>query len=455
MENRTLQKTQRKLGCREYHIVMIGVLLCFGFMASQCRARAVELDLTSGFDNGYVDLASPDKRYLEVLVTTPKHEHAGRRVPLNLALVIDKSGSMAREGKMKNVKQAALGMINRLRPGDRFSLIAYDNDAQILIPSEAMEGLYRARSLIKSLQAGGGTNLEAGLSEGIRQVRRYYSPDNINRVLLLSDGMANQGITSPGIISGRVYKQAERGISLSTFGVGLDFNEDLMAVLSESGRGMYYFIDHAENIQTILDKEFSSVEHLAAADIKITIELGAGLEIDKIFANNYQIQGNTINVRAGDLAAGELRRMQVRLRLPRLTAGEHRVGKVRMSYQLPGDKRIITATQDLRLTYLQDQTAIHQKRDQGVTERSFVFEAHTARSKAAAAVDQGDMASARMILDKAKRQLNAAEVQSKKVRREIRSVEIYAAELNKSLDRKAKASLQKKVKYRSYALEGC
>ena len=152
------------------------------------------------WDNPQVEAGQPGERMLELLVSAPQFPRGGDTpapTPLNLALVIDTSGSMAQEGKLAMVKTALHRMLDRLRPGDRFALISYNSTSRVCLPSEAVEDMQRARQVIDALQPGGSTNIAAGLAEGYRQIHSHFNATGINRVFLLSDGLANVGETSP------------------------------------------------------------------------------------------------------------------------------------------------------------------------------------------------------------------------------------------------------------------
>lgn len=418
---------------------------------------AAPLQLQVAFDNEYVSAAQPEARYLEVLVTAAETAAQRPRVPLNLALVIDTSGSMNDQGKLDYVKQAALALIDRLRPEDRFALIAYSTKARVLFPSQRVEQGQQMQWLINSLEATGGTNLGEGLLEGYREVRNYASPAMTNRVLLLSDGLANIGITSSAELSRLVLDQAEAGISLSSFGVGLEFNEDLMAAVAESGRGMYYFIDHPESMNSILSKEFKSVEQLAAADIKVNIVIGSDLVIDQVFANSFTVNGNTVSVRFGDLAGGERRRLQIRL-LPRQRGAgrSDNAAQVNVSCLLPGSSSALALSQNIGLIYTEDTKTAAAHQDKEVSERSAVFEANQAKKEAALAVDKGDQGRAAVILGEAKKKIEAAAPSaSVKVQDELTKMDSYAKNISKPMEAKERALEQKQVKHRVQEIEGC
>jgi Ca-activated chloride channel family protein len=304
--------------------------------------------------------------------------------------------------------------------------------------------------MIEGLRPGGSTNLGAGLIEGYRQVRRHYIPGGTNRVLLLSDGLANRGITSPRELSRIVEREGRDGISLAAFGVGLDFNEDLLASMAECGRGTYYYIDRPHRIPEILAREFSVLERIVALDVTITIEVRPEVVIRDVMGFDYRRDGNRYHVRIGDLAAGSRRRIMARIDAPAWSAGDHRVGQVTMHYQPRGESTTRSASSDLRLRYVREQAAVERNLNHDVTGRSAVYDANDARRQAAGMVDRGDLEGAREVLRKSKRTLESAPVQNEAVRDELAETEEYDAALAAPMDDEKKEAVQKGVKYRSY-----
>lgn len=440
---------------------IILLLACFAFfilLATDGHAAQAPLQLKVGFDNPRVERSAPGVRYLEVLTTTEGAQHArrqGPQLPLNIALVIDCSGSMRGQNKLETVKAAALSILDRLTPGDRFSLITYSSSSQVHIPSTAMEELDEARSIIMGLEPGGGTNLGEGLQAGYAQVRRYAGSNSLNRVFLLSDGLANSGITSPEQLTAIAAQEVGYNVSLSTFGVGLDFNEQLMADLSEYGHGMYYFIAETPMIQEALTQEFLAARSVVARDVQFTIHLDPRITVEKVFANSYQIDGNTVRIQMGDMSAGERRRLQLRLKMPALAAGRQEVGSVQLNYRDGERHRPHQDAKTLVLNYGNYGSSLAASQDSGITERSLVFEARYARDQAAHSFDQGSTADARKMLEKSIALMEQSAQKSKKIQEELSNSREYLDSLQQNLDHSERAQKQKAVRFHRYKLEGC
>jgi Ca-activated chloride channel homolog len=434
------------------HLVPAALALALALLAP-ATAPAAEIRVNTGFDNGAVYLSDPDERYLEIEVVAPEGGLRRRplgRARLNIALVLDKSGSMAEARKIDFVREAAHRLVDELQPGDRFALVTYDDRVEVPIPSEALEDRRFAHRVIDSLRPGGATNLGGGLLEGFRQVHRRYDPEGINRVLLLSDGLANRGITSPDELSSVTAREGESGVSVTTFGVGYDFNEDLLAGLAESGRGTYYYIDRPQEIPEMLAREFASIESVYAADVEITVELHADVVIHEVLGYRYRRDGNRYVIHVGSLSEGERRRVMCRLAPPRWPRGSHRIGQVLVRYQVPGEKRRLSSSQELHLKWLDDRREVSRELNRDVAERSAVFQANAARQKAATMVDKGDAAGAKRVLHESKSRLEAAPVQSERVRKELGENDAYEKTISAPMAADEKSAVQKEIKYKSY-----
>jgi Ca-activated chloride channel family protein len=206
-----------------------------------------------------------------------------QRTPLNLSLVIDRSGSMD-GAKLEYAKKAAMFVVDHVTPDDYLSIVIYDSEVKTLFPSQRVTNKVTLKNLIQQLRSGSSTNLSGGMLEGYNQVQATYKSGYVNRVLLMSDGLANEGITDNlslfNIVRGKLREQ---GISISTFGVGLDYNEDLMQGLAENGNGNYYFIANPEEIPGIFKKELNGLLYLYAQNTSIHITLPEGVKFSRLY----------------------------------------------------------------------------------------------------------------------------------------------------------------------------
>jgi hypothetical protein len=216
------------------------------------------------------------------LATAELHDVAHAR-PLNVALVVDCSGSMAEHDKMGRVRTALRRFVARLRPGDRIAIVTYSDEAGVALESGFFEDGERVRAALERLEPDGCTNLHAGLVLGYSEVARHRAPGLTNRVILLTDGIANCGVTDPDRIALDSMDFNRRGIDLSTIGVGVDLNRELLAKLASSGRGLFHFVADEEDISKVFDREIQSLLGVVARDVELRISHGPGVRIERIY----------------------------------------------------------------------------------------------------------------------------------------------------------------------------
>jgi len=191
-----------------------------------------------------------------------------KRNPLNLSLVIDRSGSMHGE-KLDYVKEAAKLLCNQLSSDDRVSLTTFDDKVHTVFQNSKINSDIQVDSLIDGIYSGGCTNLSGGYLNGITLAEESMKKGYVNRVILLTDGLANSGIVNENEIAQLVRDGLKRGISTTTIGVGENYNEDLLGTMAENGGGSTYFIENPEDAASIFNEELGYLFDLTAQNLKI------------------------------------------------------------------------------------------------------------------------------------------------------------------------------------------
>ncbi|MBK8980103.1 MAG: VWA domain-containing protein [Planctomycetes bacterium] len=225
--------------------------------------------------------------------------------PVNLGLTIDCSGSMAAAGKLDAVQRALRVLVGRLRPTDRVTLVRWSERAEIVGSGLRGDGAWLLRA-IDTLEPGGATNLHDGLLTALRDVAAAATAGGRSRVILLTDGIANRGVTDPAAILDEARGYTEEGIDLTTIGVGSELNGDLLDRLARSARGMFHFVADARDVEKVFVDELQAQLAAVARRLELRLTLPPGLEIVRVYG--YE-------PRRGDLSG------QVRIELPDLYAG--------------------------------------------------------------------------------------------------------------------------------------
>lgn len=224
--------------------------------------------------------------------------------PLNLSLVIDKSGSMGETNKLTRVKSALLTLVSQLRTTDVLSIVVFDSEAQVLLPAQRLSEGSGIQSLIRGIQPGSTTNLNAGLVLGYQEALKHYSKAATNRVILLTDGIANQGVTEPERIAQGSLSFNDRGIDLSTIGVGLDLNKDLLRTLAKSGRGLFHFVANSADIEKVFVKELQSLISPVASEPNLEIEYSPRLKLKKVYGYEPRLGESSATIKLDTMNSG-------------------------------------------------------------------------------------------------------------------------------------------------------
>jgi len=199
--------------------------------------------------------------------------------PINLAIVIDCSGSMDAADKMPYVKQSLAIFLEGLNPDDIVSIVVYNDEAEVLLPAQLVGDGRWIQQVIDRIRPGGATNLHAGMMLGFEQVDRNFDIRRNNRIILLTDGIANRGVTDPDRIAADALAYNEKGIYLSAIGLGLEFNDALLSQLAHQGKGGYSFVDSAQEMDRIFREHAAGLKQRVASEVNVTIIPEVGVRL--------------------------------------------------------------------------------------------------------------------------------------------------------------------------------
>jgi Ca-activated chloride channel homolog len=275
-------------------------------------------------DRTYVRAPARSTRYLVVRLVAPEAPRRTDRLPVNVSLVLDRSGSMGGT-KIRLAKEAVERAIATLDQRDRFSVVFYDDRIDVVVPSTAATGGAReaAREALRRVDARGSTNLFEGWMRGCEQVALHAGGEVVSRTLLLTDGLANVGITDRFELETHAAELRRRGVATSTFGVGHDFDEALLEAMAGAGGGNFYYIEDARQIGDFMTSELGEALEVVARDVRLEVALPIGAQLEVLgheLIERHASDAWTVDV--GDLVARQEREVVLRINFPYGSPGE-------------------------------------------------------------------------------------------------------------------------------------
>lgn len=372
---------------------------------------AVSLEVVPQFDR--IDLRRGGQDLNLLVRLKGEGKQATERPPLDLAVVLDRSGSMNGD-KILAVKQAALDLLKELRPSDRITLISYSDAVQVHVERLMVDaaGAAKTREAILPIQPDGGTALGPGLYRGLELLAGAKRPEReIGHVLLFSDGQANIGEQSPELLGARASEGFKRGVSVSTLGVGLDYNEDLMTKIADQGGGRYHFIKGADEVSRVLADELAGLVSTSATGISLALRPAPGVRVDRVFGYPAQAQQGATEVAIGSIGATQTREVVVRVHVDAPAGEEVALGVLAMSFvDLAQNGQREQTELALALRSSRDDEELRRSERTEVTVRVAEVESAEQLQLAAKAVEQSDYDGAQKVLSAS---LQALEVQQK------------------------------------------
>ena len=233
------------------------------------------------------------------------------RPPVNLALALDVSGSMQGDA-MDAARESALDLLDALEDGDRFSLVTFGGKVELAFPTQPLDERSRqsARIAIERIEAGGTTEMLGGLGLALSQAQGGHNPEGVNRVVLLSDGVPNQiqGVAELG------DQAAASGITITSLGLGLEFDEQLLTQLSQRSGGRYHYVEDSREVREVFARELLQMRRVVARNLALTMQPGPGVEILGVLGHSPTAAVRGVQVSLGELADDESRELVLRLR---------------------------------------------------------------------------------------------------------------------------------------------
>ncbi|HAD03250.1 MAG: hypothetical protein A2091_08280 [Desulfuromonadales bacterium GWD2_61_12] len=361
---------------------LLALLLLAAVLPALALAAAPAVRVQVSLDRPQLPAGSPQTAVIKVALDAPARPGDGERPPINLTLVLDRSGSMAGE-KLERARAAVIEALRRLGPRDIFALVTYDHSVETVVPAQPASNSEWIEGRIRGIAAGGNTALFAGVSQGAAEVRKHLAGPYIHRIILLSDGLANVGPSTPddlGRLGGALLKE---GISVTTVGVGTDFNEDLMTRLAARSDGNHYFVAESRDLSRIFASELGDVLSVVARKVIIEIECPPTVRPLRIIGREGRISGQRVEVGMNQLYGGQQKYVLIEVETP---AGRPQqtleLARVRTTYENSRTAKAETANARAMASFTASATEVRRSASPEVYQAVVENEMAAARDKA-------------------------------------------------------------------------
>lgn len=324
-----------------------------------------------------------------------------KRAPVNLAVVIDRSGSMS-GSKIENARRAASRLVDLLDENDRLSIVHYGSDVS------SMGGVFctpenkvKLKRYIANISDEGGTNIGDGLAVGEKHISRALSDFRVNRVLLLSDGQPTVGITTANGLSNVVRGIRNRGVSVTSLGVGADFNEDLMQRLADVGGGSYGFISDRDPsaMATLFQRDLEQAGTMVARTVQLSFDLPSGVRFVEVYGRPVSQVGNKVIISMPDFSARQVEKLVVHFAAsPAVRQGSVDIASFQLAYTDLLTEKAADARLSLAAMVTEDNTLALNNRDKLAVVAAGKARAAMNYQRAAQALDRGNWADANKAL---------------------------------------------------------
>ncbi len=312
--------------------------LVVGATCAAATAAGAPITCHMELDRAVLPADGPQKAVIKISLDAAKPP-ARERPAVNLALVLDRSGSMGGE-KLRKAQEAAIEALRRLGPQDLASVVIYNNEVETLVPAQSARNLDDIERRIRSIRASGNTALYSGVSQAAAEIRKNLERECVNRILLLSDGQANVGPSSPDDLARLGISLRKEQIAVTTVGVGTDYNEDLMTRLARESDGNTYFVESSADLPRIFAAEIGDVLNVVAKDVTIAIEFPDGVRPLRIIGRDGRMRDDRVEINLSQLYGGQEKFALVEIEIPAGRDGHRRpVATATVRYEIAATQK--------------------------------------------------------------------------------------------------------------------
>lgn len=388
---------------------------------------------------------------IDVIVNFQGEEQKSNRRVINLSLVLDRSGSMSGR-PLRNAIKAAEQLVEYLQPEDYLSVVIYDDEIETILPPQSVTDKAKIKAIIGKIRARGLTNLSGGWLMGCEHVKSQQTSEQLNRVLLLTDGLANRGVYDPQVLVNTAKEQAETGIITTTLGFGEGFNEDLLIDMADGGGGNFYFIQSADDAANVFSIEMESLTSVVGQNLSVNLETKNKIQVAEVLNKYPSLQQSAgVEVFLGDVYQVESKPLVLQFKLPAIaTEGKIDLANLKYSYERVVDGSIQKFTDNLTLaiTVVSEEIASQAKPDSNVTQQASQLRIAKQKDQAVMIADQGNYQQAAEILRQAVAELKSQALNEYfEIAEEIEQLKYYAKRLD---ERRFDLGIRKEMRDQSY-----
>lgn len=425
----------------------LGLLVTTAGAQTPIATPATKVAIKSELASPLILENSQEKNYLKVSLTGFPSTST-KRVPVNLALVIDRSGSMGGE-RIEQATEAAVMAVNTLSSEDILSVVVYDNIVDVIVPA-AKIGNNKEKLITQirdKLMANGGTALFAGVSRGIKETSKFLDKNQVNRIILLSDGQANVGPSTTSELAELGKIAARKGIAITTMGIGEGYNEDLMAAIAQYSDGNHVFVQHSDDLEKTFAREFSDVMSIVAQDVVVQIKVADNVKPLRLLGREGEIRGDTVTVRLNQLYANQEKYVMLEV-LPAKgrTAQTRPLAGVNVSYNnlVTGEKERWDGK--LSVSYTTSASDVKKAQVEEVVVDSAIQKSALKNEKVLQLIDEGKMDEAEKILRENASALNALPLSMPEAKMKAQASAEENLQLLEKMARESKEASRKSMK---------
>jgi Ca-activated chloride channel family protein len=287
---------------------------------------------------------------------------AAGRAPLNLCLVLDRSGSM--EGApFEFAKQACAYLVDQLTEQDVLSIVTFSDTVDVVMPPRKIVNKQLVKDHIMRLTVGDTTNIYDALVVGTQQATSVNLPGYQTHLILLTDGEPTVGIKDFSTIVSVAARAKEFGFHITALGFGPDYNEELLAGIARRSGGKYYYIDQPQRIPEVFQQELVRLMTVVARNPKLEVHLARWVQVRQAFGGELQMQGRTATLNLVDVERGSTLNPVLELEFPNHPAGVYRIAKLTLRWEDVVTGRVETAAADAVLEFTTDPALANQPQD--------------------------------------------------------------------------------------------